>query len=238
MRLKKLTLFTKQLLKQFHFYNEILGFPIPSKGARYVEFLAGDSILRFEESTISTPYHFAFNVPSNQIHSSKDWLKKRTQIIVDDGVEVIPFDFWNAEAVYFYDADNNIVEFIARKNLKIESEEKFSPQSILNISEIGIPVNDIHPIFNRLNEELSLEMYSGNLERFSAIGDEEGLFIVINKKHKKTWFPTNDTPISSDFSAIIENRGKRYKIRFTHQNIYTHELKPNHHSFAEFGEIC
>ena len=225
MKIKKLILFTSQLTKQIHFYHKTLGFSLLDKGIDYAEFTTGDSILRFEKRSVSTPYHFAFNIPSNQIQNSANWLRERRQIIPDEGLEVIPFDFWNAEAVYFYDADNNIVEFIARKNLKVESKEKFSPQSILNISEIGVPVNDIRPIFNHLNIELSLEIYSGNVERFSAIGDEEGLFIVINKIKKKTWYPTNDSPTSSDFNAIIQSGDKHYNVQFARQNLYSHELE-------------
>lgn len=238
MKIKKLTLFTSQLSKQTHFYNEVLGFSILDSGKAFVEFSTGDSILRFEEKEMSTPYHFAFNIPSNQIAAAMEWLKKRTSIIKNDGLEIIPFDFWDAEAVYFYDADNNIVEFIARKKLTIESNEPFLVESIISISEIGIPVNDIQPVFNQLNEKLFLEIHSGSVDRFCAIGAESGLFIIIDKTKKKTWFPTDDSPYSSAFNAVVENKGKYYKVRFLNQNLYTHELKSSHRSFAEFAESC
>jgi hypothetical protein len=37
---------------------------------------------------------------------------------------------------------------IARKNIKIESKEEFSVNSLLEISEIGMPVSDIETVAN------------------------------------------------------------------------------------------
>ena len=225
MKIKKLTLFTSQLSKQIHFYNKIMGFAILNQGEDFVELSTGDAVLRFEEVNKSTPYHFAFNIPSNQIKVAAEWLKERRRILKDEGLEIVFFDFWDARAVYFYDMDNNIVEFIAREKMNIESDEKFSAQSVLGISEIGVPVKDIRPIFEHLNEKLSLNMHSGSVERFCAVGEESGLFIIIDKTKKKSWFPTNDTPISSNFNAIIENKERYYDIRFEHQKLYTSLLR-------------
>ena len=120
--------------------------------------------------------------------------------------------------MYFYDKDHNIVELIARKNLKNESDSAFDQNSFLEISEIGIPVKDIKPVFNRLNTTCGLDVFDGNFERFCAIGDDSGLFICVNKL-VKDWFPTNDKAYSSDFIAIITEKGKTFLIKFYDEKI-------------------
>jgi len=115
-----------------------------------------------------------------------------------DEKEIIDFSNWNAKAIYFYDLDKNIVEFIARKSLRLNSSSKFSSNSILNISEIGLVTNEIQNTFHRLNKIQNIEVFSGDFERFCALGDDNGLFIMVNDNLKK-WFPTGDLIQQSDF---------------------------------------
>lgn len=235
MKIKKLTITTANLKGQTDFYANTLQFRIIKQGLGFTEFQTGESILRFEAADSSIPYHFAFNIPSFQEQEALDWLESRVDILPYESDRIIPFDNWNAHAMYFYDPDNNIIEFIARKNLLITTDYAFSADSILGISEIGVPVKDINPIFNHLNKKLDLELYSGNLTRFSAIGDETGLLIVINQNEKDFWFPVNDPALAANFEAIISQDDQLHKIIFHNQNLYTHELKSNHHSFHEFA---
>ena len=51
---------------------------------------------------------------------------------------IAQFENWNANAVYFYDNNGNILEFIARHDLQNNQFTPFNSESILNISEIGI----------------------------------------------------------------------------------------------------
>ncbi|MEO0572284.1 MAG: VOC family protein, partial [Bacteroidota bacterium] len=134
--------------------------------------------------------------------------------------EIQDFDFWNAKAIYFYDMDHNIVEFIARKNLKNGTDKEFNSNSLLEISEIGIPVNDIETTFNTLNTLSNLSKYDGGFEKFCAIGDENGLFICINKQ-LKNWFPTGDKAHSSEFGITFEENGKEYAMEFRNEKIKT-----------------
>jgi hypothetical protein len=106
---------------------------------------------------------------------------------------------------------------------------------VIEISEMGVPVDDIIPIHDHLINKLNLQVYSGSTDRFCAIGDEHGLFIVLNKNVKTTWFPTEDTPLSSDFKAVVDHQGQLYNITFQHQTLFSHELKSNHHSFNQLA---
>jgi catechol-2,3-dioxygenase len=121
---------------------------------------------------------------------------------------------WNAEAIYFYDPADNVLEFIARKNLNIVANEKFSSKSVINISEMAMPVNDVKAHFDFLNnefEDFSIEKYSGDYKRFCASGDEEGLFIIVDTKVKK-WYPTNKPSLAFPFEIWFESNNKNYHL--------------------------
>ncbi len=213
MKINRLILYTAQLDEQTAFYKDILGFKLMEKTADHSSFKIGSSILSFYFRESSTPYHFAFNIPSNQINEALTWLKQRVEILTDEMQEIQDFKDWNAQAIYFYDKDNNIVEFIARKNLGIESNTPFRPESLLCISEIGVPVNNMERTYHHINLVKQLPIYSGSLDLFCAAGDENGLFIIINKEKRK-WFPTDDVAHSSYFRVEGD-----YNIEFTNGKI-------------------
>jgi len=179
----------------------------------------GESILTFMLGEENPFYHFAINIPSFQIQESYKWIKRKVDILSYDGEDIIKFDNWNAEALYFYDADKNLVEFIARKNLNLKSHNEFSKDSLLYVSEIGVPTSNIKKIYDKLNNEFGLEIYDGDLERFCPIGDETGLFIVINYEKKK-WFPTMQDAKPVPFEIIFENaEGKIFHVRYANEEI-------------------
>lgn len=198
MKIEELILFTNKLDAQIDFYTTILELPIEISTPEYTSFNIGNSILTFKYKKDATPYHFALNIPSNKEKEALYWLKERVDILSFDDKEIIDFSSWNAKAIYFYDLDNNIIEFISRKNLELNFDQKFSSKSIINISEVGLVSNEIELMFNKLYGINKLDVYSGDFEQFCAVGDEEGLFIIVNNKLRK-WFPTGDEIYLSDF---------------------------------------
>ena len=198
MKVDELKIFTNNLDRQIDFYATILELSVVNSTPEKTSFKIGDSILTLQYKKDVTPYHFAFNIPSNKENQALYWLKERVDILTFDEKEIIDFSSWNAKAIYFYDLDKNIVEFIARKNLNRSSEEKFSSKSLLNISEVAMVSNHIHQTFLKLNTLKSIAIYSGDFDRFCAVGDENGLFIIVNNELKK-WFPTGDLIEQSDF---------------------------------------
>ena len=199
MKIKELTLFTSSLEAQIKFYSEVLELDIISNEVNSCTFEVGNSLLKFVKSENSKPYHFAFNIPSNKEIEAKNWLKKRVQLLPFEENEIINFEDWNAKSLYFYDADKNIMEFISRKNLNVNSALDFSSKSILNISEMALASTNIKETVAFLNGIKSIKKYSGDFNRFGAVGDEEGLFIIVNPTLKK-WFPTDDEIYISNFS--------------------------------------
>ena len=213
MKIKELKIHTQNLERQILFYSDKIGLELLFRSEYEAVFLVGKSKLKLVKSKESLPYHFAINIPSNKENEALKWLKERVEILRDGKNEIQDFEFWNAKAMYFYDLDKNIVEFIARRNLKNESQADFDVASLLEISEIGMPVNDIGVAFNKLNEISNLEQFDGGLERFCAIGDENGLFICINK-NKKDWYPTGDKAHSSEFEIEFEHNNREFVVKF------------------------
>ena len=213
MKIKELTLYTQNLDAQIEFYSNVLEFELLHKSKMGCSFKTGNSILSFEVRGNVNPYHFAFNMYSNMELEAFSWLKERMKILPFNNKEIINFESWNAKALYFYDSDKNIVEFIARKNLKMNSNPPFSSKSILNISEIGIPSSTMRNTYNEINNLKPIKLYSGDFDRFAALGNEEGMFILANPILKK-WFPNDDNMHQSDF--IIKGD---YNFEFSNGNI-------------------
>ena len=221
MNIQELTIFTNRLAEQKQFYSEVLELDIVNESKNFVVFSIGNSSLKLAKRTrLATPYHFAFNIPSNKEKDALQWLKKRVSVLKMNDNEIQDFDGWNAKAVYFYDIDNNIVELIARKNLNNKSEEKFNQNSLLEISEIGIPTTNIEKEFDFLNKNYGLSIYDGGFDKFCAIGTETGLFIFINK-NVKGWYPMNDEAYSSDFNLEVTIGKEKYSIEYSNEKIKT-----------------
>jgi len=214
MKISELTLYTSNLKAQKEFYNNVLNIPLNSESENHIDFLIGNSVLRYRYASNSKPYHIAINIPSNKEHEALAWLKERVAILKHFDDEIIDFINWNAKAIYFYDADKNIIEFIARKNLKTDTSTVFNSDALLEISEIGVPVNQIEQVYNTLHNTCDLGVYFGNFNKFCAIGGERGLFIVIDK-NSKNWFPTNDKAFASAFNVKILASNQRYTIDFS-----------------------
>ncbi|MBL4745195.1 MAG: VOC family protein [Flavobacteriaceae bacterium] len=216
MNIHKLTLYGSNITALASFYREILGLTIIKKTAINIQLKIGNSILSFTYRKNAIPYHFAINIPANKASEALIWLKTKVEILKNNGQEIQDFQNWNAEAIYFYDADQNIVELIARKNLDNNSDKKFDTDSFLEISEIGIVTKDIKKIFIQLTEKTSIDIYSGNFTSFCAIGDEQALFICMNKKY---WFPTEQCAYPADFITEIVVNGKEFKLAFINGEI-------------------
>ena len=117
---------------------------------------AGESTITFvtSEDTVGgrAPfYHFAFNIPENKILKALEWQKARTPILAipernrAEGFppEVVDYRHWNAHSVFFLDPAGNVVEYIARHDLKNGDTNAFSWADILYVSEIGLIVDDV-----------------------------------------------------------------------------------------------
>ena len=213
MKIKEVILFSNNIQGQKQFYKTVLGFEQLFDAPEKISFKAGESILTFQYKKDFKPSHLAFNIPSNAINDALIWLRKRTEVLDCDGEKIADFSNWKAKAIYFYDADKNIMEFIARERIDIESDEAFTPRLIISISEMAIATTNIEGIYNSINAMKSIPIFDGDFNRFCALGNDDGLFIVIDKTIKK-WYPTNEEVFTSDF--IIKGD---YNFEFTNGKI-------------------
>ncbi len=219
MKIKELRLYSTHLKEQKEFYVSLFGLELVYETGFSFTVRIGETLLSFIKSDDKPYYHFAINISSNQIIESARWLKERVDILPYEDNKIVNFPAWNAKSIYFYDADKNIVEFIARRILNKNSSESFSGKNLLHVSEIGIPTSNVPETFKKLNVEYGLEKYDCDLKKFCAVGNEYGLFIVVNYNLKK-WLPHMDEALPFPFEILFENNmGSTYSVRIENGSI-------------------
>lgn len=218
MRIQKLQIYSGNLKEQLCFYRDTLNLKVTDNSDDYFEVETGYSTLRFQQKENATAYHIAFHVPDNQHNEALEWVKERVPVLRGNGQEIIDFLDWSAKSLYFYDRDQNIIEFISRESFSKPESALFSEKSILGISEVGLVTENIKEKFDFLHTNFELEKYDGDFERFCAIGDDEGLLITINQK-LKDWFPTDDKAYKSEFKMEFTQQGKKHSLVFENDKL-------------------
>ncbi|ONK21108.1 hypothetical protein BLX87_23655 [Bacillus sp. VT-16-64] len=200
MQIKLLTLQTNKLEQMKRFYTRDLEFSMCAEGPNSFQIQAGTSILEFtNENVVGEPYyHFAFNIPANQFQEAKAWLKGKTTLLLEDGEDEADFSFWPAHACYCADPAGNIVEFIARYHVNPICESPFSNNNILNISEIGLVVQDAPRVGERLKEINIFEsdhdpITNSSLSFMQEI--ENGVFILLTGVGRRWLFSEKTSAI-------------------------------------------
>jgi catechol-2,3-dioxygenase len=184
-----------------------------------IEVEIGYSLIQFEYNPEATPYHIAFHISAKKENEALKWLKKRIPILKMGDCEIVYFSDWNAKSLYFYDADHNIMEFISRRHLHKSATEAFSENDICGIAEIGLATQNVKNVYDKVHQEIGLEKYSGDFEKFCPIGDDLGLLITIDNQQKKTWFPTTDKAENSEFSLKFSHQHKNKKLHFDGEDV-------------------
>src|SRR5215212_8575018 len=135
MIIRELTLLTSNIAATEAFYTKKLEFPVLDRSPLGISFSVGHTILSFRLAAHKNPcYHFAFNIPSNQIAEAQSYIAKRSDILPYDANSLIAdFTNWNAHAFYFHDNQNNILECIAHHELRNTSNQPFTSSSIIGI---------------------------------------------------------------------------------------------------------
>jgi catechol-2,3-dioxygenase len=198
MRILKVELCTLSPLRElWSFYAESLGLPSVVSESR-LRVTVGRSELLFrpleEAGSGKAPfYHLAFNIPENQLSAARRWQLERTPLILPreiDGLDlrdpelpddVAHFGPWNAHSVFFWDPAGNLLEHIARHDLDNASPGDFGSENLLGISEIGLVVEDVPRWASELRRGLGASQYRQANEEFTALGDEEGLLLLLGR---------------------------------------------------------
>lgn len=195
MHIQSIKLATTVLEAQKEFYLKKLKLPLLSEEGPSFTCQVGQSQLSFYQLTSlaapSPTYHFAFNIPENQLAEAQAWAHRLgLDIPRFQDREIVDFPNWNAHALYFYDPAGNILEFIARHDLENASDLPFSVNSIENISEMGFPVPSVKDFYEEIHQAFQIPVYShiSNMSSFCAAGDPQGLCIIVPLE--RIWFPT------------------------------------------------
>lgn len=218
MKINRLILKTAAIDKLDSFYSRTLELETKRVSASELQINCVRSELIFKQAPGDNPfYHFAFNIPSNKIEEARSWLKNKVDLIWMDDYKSDIADFvnWKAKSVYFFDPAGNIVELIARFDLNNPALEPFSGKQILSVSEVGLvfSIEGFAKKTNALLRDNRLEYFLKQpaLPQFRAIGDDEGLFIVVPEK--RNWYPTEKASGIFPIQVEFENGGSKFKLR-------------------------
>jgi len=203
------------LQAQRDFYSDALGLPVILSAAR-LEIKAGETDLVFTQAGpgFDGAYHFAFNIPENQFRAAKEWIASRVRLLRDEtGKDEFDSESWNSHSVYFKDTAGNVLELIARHNLKNGASGEFDGSRILNVSEIGLPSEDVMAFADDLCAQLNVSVFRQEPnETFTPVGDDDGLFILPIKD--RIWIPNSGVPAKLlPVKVKGEAGGKGWEVR-------------------------
>lgn len=225
MRILEIKILSDDLIGTESFYAGILGLKVLLKNKNSISFKAGFSKLSFLKSEDIQPrYHFAFNIPNNKLPQAIKWAHSRVSLIPIEGSEVVAdFKKWNAKSIYFYDNNENILEFIARFDLNNTISTDFDIHSIQNISEIGLISDSPEKLAEELIQKYDLFYFEkgAQADRFKTLGSDEGLIIIVQSNHH--WYPTNQKAQKFSVAIDLEVNGKIRYFRIENKNTIASE---------------
>ncbi len=134
--------------------------------------------------------HLAFNVPANRFAAATEWLLARAPLQTNaKGEAHFTFgDAWASESIYFEGPDGLILELIGRRRLPASNRTSpFHGSELTCVSEVGLPVAEVPALHARAEAALGLKPLSPPTPHFAALGDDEGLLIVVDAT--RAWFP-------------------------------------------------
>lgn len=214
MLIKRLEILTSNLDRQFEFYSSILDLPVKAENDS-LHIQAGKTELVFkEQKDFDGAYHFCFNIPENKFDECKAWTLAKIPLLKDDkGNDEFTGGAWNSSSIYFKDSAGNILEFIARHDQANATNEPFSSLQILQVSEIGLPSQDVISFAKELCKKLGVSVYRQDFnETFTPIGDEDGLLIL--PVENRIWYPNTGVPAKLlDVKVDLEVNGKKFQIK-------------------------
>lgn len=189
MEVVEVRLASAQLEAQRSLYGGALGLEVSdAAGTLAVQIRA--TRLVFEAGPAS-PQHFAVRIPSAAYADALGWLAERVELLTDgDGGHAFAFPDWNADAAYFRDPDQNVVELIAHHDLPEPHHPPFGPGSMLGVCEVGVPADDVAAYVQSLERRTGARRWSGDGVSFAAAGDKRGSLIVVRRG--RVWYPTTD----------------------------------------------
>jgi catechol-2,3-dioxygenase len=229
MRIVEISFCSVNISEMKSFYAQTLGFPLVEDSDQAFVIRAGETLVRFYQSVekeVTPNYHFAFAIPENKYAEARKMFEERVPLVLfakEDGSQSseVQFVSWNAHSFYFVDPDQNIVEMIARHDLHNQQTEAFSIEQVICVDEVGMPIKEVSAGIAFMEKELGLKPWKEPTEKFAPIGDQEGLFILVEEG--RIWFATDRA--SSQVPISLTILGEEDKIYRFADGIYTIKVK-------------
>lgn len=218
------------------FYCGLLGLDATHDSPARLTIQTGATSLTFVPATTGEPrpfYHFAFNIPENKIIGALGWQQERSPLLpipprnraAGYPPSVVDYSHWNAHSVFFLDPAGNVVEYIARHDLPNATPGPFTCRDILYASEIAFIVDDVRTGAAAVRDVGALPQYRGGDDNFMAIGDEQGLLLVMKRGRILNFDPSSTEKAARIFTTRVtiaaagatdfQWPGSPYSIRLT-----------------------
>lgn len=218
MQIRKIELLTQSLGDVKAFYNGVLHWPVLHQDERQISLGVGYSTITFKLTTAQIGiYHFALLIPKNKVEEAYRWLKAKTNILPFNAQsDIADFSNWHAQAFYFHDHHQNILELIAHHDLSYTAEEPFTEASIIGVCEMGLVVDDVTDACHHLHKTFGIPYFSKGpyLKDFAVMGEEDGLLIISAKG--RGWLPTGQAAAVNGLKVWVEVSGKAELITYEH----------------------
>ncbi|MDX5422118.1 MAG: hypothetical protein LPK14_07685 [Hymenobacteraceae bacterium] len=210
MKILELELETARLRELKDFYNHTLEFKLLEASEQRFCLAVGATRLCFKRAATGQAggYHFAFNIPYPQFEEAASWLQERVTVLPDPQTKrpVVVHEEWQAKAVYLFDPEGNIVEYIAHETLPAPAvNAPFEAAQVLSVCEIGLPVPQVPVFAAELKQKLQLRQWKTGNARFEAVGDVHGMFILAEEN--RPWFPTGQGAKVLPTRVLIQTDG-------------------------------
>jgi len=217
MQIKFLKLFSKNIEAQKEFYQNLLGFSCEER-ANGFKIITKENSLLFEKSEKNVYYHFAFLIPTDSILEAITFLEnKNIRLLPYKGEKIIQFD--QGKAIYFFDQDKNIVEFIERPLTNYTKNTTFDIEQVIKLNEIGLPHKTPTLMADILMNNYGIHpINKGSFrENFCWVGDHHGVIIITQEG--RNWLPTDKPGVINDFAICYEDMGKEFCVSFESNTI-------------------
>ncbi len=127
--------------------------------------------------------------PENKILKALEWQKARTPLLAIPErnraagypPEVVDYSHWNAHSIFFLDPAGNVVEYIARHDLKNGDSAPFGWSDILYASEIGIVVDDVAATAAKLAEVAAVALTRAGATSSRLSATSSGLLLIMKR---------------------------------------------------------
>lgn len=214
MNIIELELHSSNIAETEKFYRKVLDIKGDLHAKNEIFFNIGSSKLIFtEEKDVKPVYHFAIDVPNNRFDEAYQKIRAKTALLpIEGNKDIADFKNWDAKSFYFLDNNGNILEIITRYGNRAFTDEPFSGNSYLSVSEIGLVTRNVPELADRIKAEFDVPIFHRQPrgEKFSVCGDDDGLFILAEKG--RDWYPTSIKSHSFYTRVLFYQKGVIYHI--------------------------